>query len=211
MALGPAIRRMFGRHERRIADLYRSIYVDLDAFMLQITRWVPEARSILEVGCGEGAVTERLASAYPGAQILGIDVSPNIGRLYHGPREKVEFSLNSIEQIAQSHPQTFDLIILSDVLHHVPRSSRPSLLAAIGQAMKADGSFVFKEWERRPTPIFWMGYAADRWLTGDTVSFLDRAEARHALDESFGKDRVVDEARIRPWQSNLAFLITARP
>ena len=41
-------------------------------------------RRILEVGCGEGAVSERLAALYPNAEITAIDITPNVGRLYAG-------------------------------------------------------------------------------------------------------------------------------
>jgi trans-aconitate methyltransferase len=60
---------MFGPYERQISEAYRSIYIDIDAFVELMRQWKPNASRILEVGCGEGAVTQRLNAAYPNAKI----------------------------------------------------------------------------------------------------------------------------------------------
>jgi hypothetical protein len=54
MALGPLVQRAFGRHERRVAELWRSLFVDLDDRTRQLKDWAPHASRILELGCGEG-------------------------------------------------------------------------------------------------------------------------------------------------------------
>jgi len=57
MRPGPLIRRLFGPYERGLTEAYRRIFVDLDDFAHHLRSWVPEAKKILEVGCGEGAMT----------------------------------------------------------------------------------------------------------------------------------------------------------
>ena len=78
MRFGSRVRRMFGRYERPLAELWRSGFIDLDAFVEQVRTWVPDARTMLEIGCGEGAGTERLARAFPGASITAIDIADNL-------------------------------------------------------------------------------------------------------------------------------------
>jgi 2-polyprenyl-3-methyl-5-hydroxy-6-metoxy-1,4-benzoquinol methylase len=209
MPLGPAVRRLFGRHEHRIAELYRAIFVDIDAYARQIGDWIPTARRILEVGCGEGAVTERLARLYPDADILAIDITPRVGRLFRGPRHRVTFAEITVRQVATEQPGSFDLVMLSDVLHHVPPPLRPELLAAVRATVAPGGALIFKDWERTAAPIHWLCHAGDRWLTGDRVRYLRKLDAEAMLADAFGGPAVVAQARVRPWRNNFAMLARA--
>lgn len=91
MRIGPAVRRLFGRYEHRIAAFYRALFFDIDDYKRQLQAWAPGPKRILEVGCGEGAVTEVLVELYPSARITAIDIMPAVGRLYRGPSETVQF------------------------------------------------------------------------------------------------------------------------
>ena len=207
MPIGPVVRRMFGPYERQIAEAYRSIYIDIDSYISTLLEWKPTALRILEVGCGEGAVTERLVKAYPAAQITAIDITPRLGRLFQGPAERVTFIECAVQEIAARDPAGFDLVLLSDVMHHVPEAFRQDLLDAARAALAPGGAFVFKDWERTNAPIHWMCHASDRWLTGDKVAFMNRAEMRERLAKSFGESSLVAEARLAPWRNNLATLV----
>ena len=96
---------------------------------------------------------------------------------------------------------------MCDVLHHVPGALRVDLLGAIRATLAPGGVFVFKDWERKPTPIHWLCHASDRWITGDAVSYLTRAEMRDALARSFGAAALVAEAPVAPWRNNIATLV----
>lgn len=209
MAIGAAVRRSFGRHERWISELYRSIFVDIDKFVERLTLWAPDAQRILEVGCGEGAVTERLVTAFPNADITGIDIVPHLGRLYAGPRDRARFVEMTVQQLAKEEAGSYDLIVLADVLHHVPLDIRTELMVAIRQLMAPQGRFVMKEWERNYTPIYWLGYLSDRWITGDRIRYLTRAEGHRQIDAAFGPTARIDEVRIAPWRTNIATLVAA--
>ena len=207
MKIGPLIRRMFGPYERQISEAYRAIYIDIDAFVWLTRRWKPEAKKILEVGCGEGSITQRLKAAYPDANITAIDITPRVGRLYRGTLDGVRFMRCAIQEVAASDSGQYDLVVLSDVLHHVPLEFRQTLLDAIRTALAPQGTFVFKDWQRNYSPIHWLCYASDRWLTGDRISFMTRMEMRERLASSFGEAAIVAEARIGPWWNNLATLV----
>lgn len=207
MPIGPTIRRAFGPFEHQITDAYRSIYVDLDDYADAVQKWVPHATNILEVGCGEGAVTERLAAAYPDARIRAIDITPRVGRLYRGSAERVTFEQRTVQEIAAESPGAFDLVMIADVIHHVPITLRNEIIDAARTALAPGGAFIFKEWERTRTPIHWLCVASDRWLTGDDVSFLSRDESRALLAESFDARAVVAERRVAPWRNNLMMLV----
>src|SRR5271157_3186569 len=99
MAIGPIIRQMFGPLEKPISDFYRSIFINLNSFVDQIRQWVP-ASNILELGCGEGAVTECLVKSFPKALVTGIDITPKVGRMYQGDPSRVTFKQQSIQDFA---------------------------------------------------------------------------------------------------------------
>jgi len=168
---------------------------------------MPQAEKILEVGCGEGAVTEQLARLYPNADIMAIDITPRVGRLFNGNRDRVQFVETTIQAVAATKPGQFDLIILSDVLHHVPIALREELLTAVHSTLAPEGRLFFKDWERRFTPIHWLGYASDRWITGDRIHYLRKQEAAELIAGTFGPDSIIAEARVRPWNNNFAFLV----
>ena len=207
MKLGPSVRRMFGPFERHVSDAYRSIYIDLDAFIELTLRWKPSADNILEVGCGEGAVTRRLTAAFPAANITAIDITPNVGRLFGHPADRVNFKQCTVQDVAAANAGPYDLVVLSDVLHHVPLPLRQGLLIAIRTVLASKGTPIFKDWARNLTPIHWLCHASDRWLTGDRISYLTREEMRHLLAMSFGESALLAEAMVRPWRNNLAILV----
>lgn len=207
MGVGPFIRRLFGPYEHQLGEVYRSLYIDIDALVELIRKWNPKATRILEVGCGEGAVTERLSAAYPDAQITAIDITPRLGRLYRGSIDRVRFIRCTVQEIAGSESGQFDLVVLSDVLHHVPVDLRQGLLDAIRATLAPHAAFVFKDWERNYSLIHWASYASDRWLTGDRISYLRRDEMRELLARSFGEAALVAEARVRPRWNNIAVLV----
>ena len=178
----PYVRPVRAPRER---SLYRSIFVDVESLVDQIRRWQPVATRILEVGCGEGAVTERLRTAYPNADITAIDITPRVGRLYCGMPGRVRFIQCDVQTIAANEPGRFDLVVLSDVIHHVPVRFRPGLLDAMRTTLAPGGALVFKDWERNYTPIYWLCYASDRWITGDRIAYLSRDEMRGMLSRSF--------------------------
>ncbi|TCW80375.1 class I SAM-dependent methyltransferase [Burkholderia sp. SRS-46] len=209
MTMGPRIRSLFGPYERRVSEAYRSVYVDLDALTECIRRWRRDAARILEVGCGEGAMTERLARIYPQAEIVAIDITPRIGRLYRGPADNVSFFQTTIQEMAAQRRAQFDLVILADVIHHVPPDLRNTLFAAAKIALAGNGAFIFKDWERATSLIHALCYASDRWVTGDRVRYMNAPEMRQTLTGIFGQSAIAEEARIKPWRNNIAFLVHA--
>jgi 2-polyprenyl-3-methyl-5-hydroxy-6-metoxy-1,4-benzoquinol methylase len=207
LAPGPLVRSMFGPLEPRVSEAYRRIFIDLDYFTRLIAEWCPAPARILEVGCGEGAMTERLARIYPQAEITAIDISPRLGRLYRGNSDRVSFRQTTIQEIA-AEPGKFDLAVLSDVMHHVPMPMRPAILRSIRSALNPSGSLIFKDWTRSATPIYVLTFLLERYITGDRVRYYSRPEIITAAEEVFGP--IVRQATVPPWKSNIALHLRNR-
>jgi trans-aconitate methyltransferase len=206
MAIGPLVRQMLGPLERPISELYRSTFIDLTDFVNQVKQWV-DASKILELGCGEGAVTERLVKTYPHAEITGIDITPKVGRMFQEDLSRVKFKQQTIKDFVAENSSEFDLLLISDVIHHVPPQMHEDLLTDARKALKPGGWLVLKDWERSKTPIHLLCYLLDRYITGDRVRYKSADEFRELISNVFGKNSIKAEKRIGPWSNNIAFLI----
>jgi 2-polyprenyl-3-methyl-5-hydroxy-6-metoxy-1,4-benzoquinol methylase len=208
MAIGPRIRRLLGAAERPIANLYRAAFIDLGALARAIGGWAP-ASKILEVGCGEGAMTTKLSKIYPGSVLVGIDVIPTVGRLFDGDRDRVTFRQQAVEDCVAADGAAFDLVVICDVMHHVPWEMHAEILANVMKTLRPGGRLVLKDWERRATLIHLLCYISDRYITGDRIRYGKSDYFRRLIHSVFGPESIERELCIPPWRNNIAFLIRA--
>jgi trans-aconitate methyltransferase len=91
---------------------------------------------ILDIGCGDGALTEQLAAT--GALLTGADVSPAMVAAARARGLHIDY------HPAESLPYTgqFDAAFSNAALHWIPEATQPAALAAIHRALKSGGRFV---------------------------------------------------------------------
>lgn len=100
---------------------------------------------VLEVGCGIGALTYLLARYLsPRSELVAIDISPkSVGiarqRLRNYPNCRV--FAGEAEDILPSH-QTYDVIVLPDVLEHIPLEQHKQLFIVLRSLLTTNG-FIF--------------------------------------------------------------------
>jgi 2-polyprenyl-3-methyl-5-hydroxy-6-metoxy-1,4-benzoquinol methylase len=203
MPIGPAVRRLMGPQlERHVSAAYRGLYVDLDDLARTIGRLGPFA-SIAEVGCGEGAITTRLAAAFPDARIVGIDIVPNPGCNFDGDRERVTFESMEVASLSERDAHAFELVVVCDVLHHVPESERLEFVRACHRLVAPRGLMLVKEWEHRRNFFGALAFVSDRFVSGDRdVHFLKRDELVNTLTQACSEP-IVLELRVPPRRNNL--------
>lgn len=207
MGIGPRVRRTLGRFERPATDCYRSLFVNLHAFVRGIRKCAGSPRRVLEIGCGAGIVTEHLAKAFPDADVTGIDICGEPGWLCANRAGRTRFLRMTAAELCATQPQSYQLVVIGDVLHHVPRLHRRELLARAAELTADGGVLVLKEWVRQRTPGFLMGYCADRFITGDDVHFMNEEELRAIVRDVFGAKSVQSHFHVPPWTCNLALVI----
>jgi 2-polyprenyl-6-hydroxyphenyl methylase/3-demethylubiquinone-9 3-methyltransferase len=189
-----------------VARFYRHWYIDLDDFGRTLSRLGPAARA-LEIGCGDGHLTEQLAARFPTADVVGIDVADEPGRLYKGRREGVTFRQTTAEELAAREAEAFDLVVLCDVLHHVPPPERPGLVRAAGRLTRRGGALVVKDWERGRDVGTLASYVSDRYITGDAVRFFPPGGLEAVIREARPDDLIVGEGRVPPRWNNLYLVV----
>jgi 2-polyprenyl-3-methyl-5-hydroxy-6-metoxy-1,4-benzoquinol methylase len=207
MGIGTAIRRSFGPLEPFVAETYRRRFINLDDFARTVSSITVGSR-ILEVGCGDGAVANRICREFPEAHYLGIDIAPSPGRLFAGDRQRAEFRTESSSQLLASHPEPFDLVMLVDVFHHLPGPARLATLGDLDALCSSDGLIIIKDWERSLTPAHLACSVSDRYISGDRdAMYATRSELIDAIMVGIPGGGLVCETRIPPRRNNIMFAV----
>lgn len=108
-----------------------------------------QGKRIVDVGCGGGILSEALARE--GAEVLGIDLSAellDIAELHALEQgvDKVRYKRISAEELAESEPESFDLVTCMEMLEHVPRPA--SVVAACARLVRPGGKVFFSTLNR---------------------------------------------------------------
>ncbi len=104
-------------------------------------RYAPGARTVLDVGCGQGQLVRLLAAQFPSAEIRGCDVSEQ--SIIDSRRHNPTFDLFTVDLVADDfetkHAKYIgknDLVVCSEVVEHIAESAlavkRLRLLTAPG-------------------------------------------------------------------------------
>jgi len=91
---------------------------------------------ILDLGCGDGALTEQLAAN--GAIVTGVDSSPSMLEAARARGLTVE--LQSADTLPYRHQ--FDAVFSNAALHWLSSDRQPALLAGVARALVPGGRFV---------------------------------------------------------------------
>lgn len=194
------MRRLLGRWETPVADAYRAVFIDLDHLTGTLAGLGTPTR-ILEIGCGDGSVADRLCTRWPSVGYLSIDIAAEPGRRFSGDRSRATFRSTTSGEV---HDEQFDLVLVVDVLHHIPTDAgRVAVLADAQRLTAGGGTIAVKEWVRGG-PFHAAAFASDRYISGDRgVRFTDPDELGVLLDEGLSECDPVMEYRVAPRKNNL--------
>lgn len=100
---------------------------------------------ILDLGCGDGNTTKFFHEYYPEATIYGIDISEESIRV--AKKRKIKnctFRVYDGERVCFAD-NSFDIILMAGVLHHIKPDYRLSILGEIYRVLNAQGNFFLFE------------------------------------------------------------------
>jgi trans-aconitate 2-methyltransferase len=96
--------------------------------------------SVLELGCGVGTVTQLVAEELPRGSVLGVDLSPHS---IDTARERLAAYENvrviTADVVTADVDGAFDVVLLPDVIEHVPLEAHDALFARVASWVKPDG------------------------------------------------------------------------
>ena len=134
---------------------------------------MPEGGTVLDVGCGSGALAISVAKKHPNAFVIGVD---------RWGKEYASFSKRLCEQNAEAErvtnirfqkgdathldfrDETFEAVISNYVYHNIPSKNRQDLLLETLRTLKKGGTFAMHD-------IFSMS------KYGDMQSFIDKLKS----------------------------------
>jgi 2-polyprenyl-3-methyl-5-hydroxy-6-metoxy-1,4-benzoquinol methylase len=138
------------RVDRKLRD-FTDFNPRIEAAIQTIAEWAPpEPRRILEIGCGIGATSWRMARAWPGAQVLGIDISARSIEVATTCFERSNLSYRVAGVGPGMVEGEFDLVVMTDVYEHIALSDRPDLHAALRQVLSPESRLILTV----PTPEY---------------------------------------------------------
>ena len=107
---------------------------------------VSQPNKILDIGCGTGAMTNMLASMYPEAHVIGIDIAP-VPESRHGKRPNVEYIQGDIRELVGKDPRlepgSFDYLFQRFMLYGV--TEWDVYLKTISTLLRAEGWLEIQE------------------------------------------------------------------
>jgi 2-polyprenyl-3-methyl-5-hydroxy-6-metoxy-1,4-benzoquinol methylase len=99
--------------------------------------------SILEIGCGIGTLSSFICSKLKNGHLTGVDISPETieqNKIRYKHLNNVKFIVSDMTDF--SIDQKYDIIILPDVLEHIPIEAHDNIFKTIKSLIKPDG-FIF--------------------------------------------------------------------
>lgn len=93
-------------------------------------------KRILDVGCGDGGFVSAVADA--GAECVGVEIAPfNVW----SEHPQVKFIVADItkSETLETLGNTFDMVVLRDVIEHIPRQQKQEFITSLKNYLKPDG------------------------------------------------------------------------
>lgn len=105
-----------------------------------VNKMIPKSGMIVELGCGEGLLTNYLAISEPKRKIIGYELVPE--RL-ESAKKKIKNTTYKVADVTKLALPKADIFILFHVLHHLPsKASQEKLLTDIKKALNKNGKLI---------------------------------------------------------------------
>lgn len=134
---------------------------------------------VLEIGCGIGTVTGLLAAYLSGGTVTGTDISPKsiaLAKKRLSKYSNVELLVTDMADFSQE--KKFDVIVLPDVLEHIPLENHREIFRTVRTHLHEDGFVAINI----PDPYY------NDWVRENKPELLQ------IIDQSLLTDRLLQDA-----------------
>lgn len=154
--------------------------------------------SLLDVGCGTGGVTlpAKMRVGENGSA-AGIDPSPEMIAIARRKAHRAGIDIDLRVGVVESLPfpeETFDVVIASLMMHHLPRQLQVKGLAEIRRVLKPGGRILIADM-LRPGASFHQRFLATLPLHHGHAAQFDIEDLLNLLKEAMFEDRALLDAR----------------
>jgi len=220
------IRERFDRDVERFSNLETGQVSTIDsAISLELItataeRIVPDAKELLDIGCGAGNYTLKMLSRLPGLNCTLVDLSsPMLERARQRIAEVAKGQVNTIQgdiRVVDLPDEKFDIILAGAVLHHLRDDSDwESVFAKLFSILKKGGCLMISDLIRHETDAlntyFIEKYA--EYLTGiggasyaDAVQqYIDKEDTPRSLNYQLELMKKTGFSKVEILHKNICF------
>lgn len=176
---------------------------------------------VLDLGCGTGTLTARLARSDPGVRVVGADADPEALERARANIAESGTEAELLEARAEALPfedSSFDRVVSSLVFHHLTTDGKRAALAEARRVLKAEGELHVADWGRPDGLLMRAAFLPVQLLDGFETTSDNLRGALAAMIASAGFERVEETRRRRTAFGTLVFLrarlgdsLSARP
>jgi 2-polyprenyl-3-methyl-5-hydroxy-6-metoxy-1,4-benzoquinol methylase len=149
-----------------------------------IVRFVPAGARAFDFGCGSGALLALLAATGRISAGVGCDISQTAIRTARHAERQVACStleFRRIAELAEAPPGPFDLILIIDVLHHIPRATQKETMLAVARRVRSGGTLIYKDMAMRPAWRRWANTSHDLLVRREFARYVPVCDVEHWL------------------------------
>jgi SAM-dependent methyltransferase len=185
------IRRIIRAYDDPVVRAYcwARFWILRQRFLDEIGQYLPATGAVLDIGCGFGLFSLYYAASAPARFVRGLDVDAR--RIGIARRAAARLGLDNVvyeEGDARDFKGDAEVAAayMLDIVHHVPPSAVPRLLAGLRRALPPGGRLLVKDVDTRPAPKRWFTWVLDRAMAPRTPVRYWSAEEQTAVLEDTG-------------------------
>lgn len=130
---------------------------------------IQPSHSVLDLGCGTGTLTIMVKKAVPGAQVTGLDGSPDILELAREKSRAENAQIDYVHGMSFAMPfddSSFDRVVSSFLFHHLTRADKGPTLSEVVRVLKPGGELHIADWGQQPNLPMKAAFNVVRLLDG---------------------------------------------
>lgn len=159
--------------------------------LAQMCALIKSGDLVLDLGCGPGNLLAQVAKLNPRAEFIGVDLSESMLaladlRFRQAEIPNVELQLADMTRLSQFGDASFDTIISSMALHHLPDiSALECCFSEMGRVLRPNGRIYLNDFGRLKCRES-VGYFVGRAAAGEEQALVD--DYTQSLHAAFSKE-----------------------
>jgi 2-polyprenyl-3-methyl-5-hydroxy-6-metoxy-1,4-benzoquinol methylase len=185
------MRRVAGAYDSPLIRLY--VYIRFKIInrrmVALLLHYIPEAGTLVNLGCGFGLFDLVFGLAYPDKPIIGCDLSPTRLDQARAAQDRLglrnnHFELQDLSAKDVTIPPCKQILVL-DILHHLPYDAQDRLIAKARAALEPGGWLIVKDIDRDNKPKLAFTWLLDYLMTrGEKTYYSSPARLIERLERA---------------------------